>query len=605
MGTVEAFLSLAAEAWLEEIASNHIYLYRQSPTRTQLQAWRDSAEVLRASMTQPFQQGWTLIFEYELPREGGRRPDAIVLAIAEIWVLEFKQKASIAAADIDQTAAYERDLRLYHPIAQRYPIRSLLVLTRRQQLSTEQNGVMVVSPAGLQTFWRDPPRERTSPINPRAWVEADYAPLPSVIQAAQKIFQQEPLPAIRRVHSAGIPILLDYLNNLTLQASQMQERHLVLITGVPGAGKTLVGLQFVYQHPLTNPEKTQAVFISGNGPLIQVLQYALRNRVFVQPARNFYLHHEVRRQRAPAEHIIVFDEAQRAWDAHRMGEKYGIDRSAGGAVLRIAERIPDWAMLVVLIGEGQEIHVGEEDDIDQWQVGLRLAGKPWQVHCPSRYASVFAPVAHRLWSSDRFDLTTSLRTHQAARTQDWIGCVLSGELERAACLMSQVRREGFAAYLTRSLEAAKDYCRDRYRHKPDKRYGILASSRAQNLSQFGVANDYPSTLRVKVGPWYVDPPDSPQSCCTLEQVVTEFGSQGLELDCAIVAWGGDLVWREGGWVCTRRQRNVKDPRRLRLNSYRVLLSRGRDGVIVFAPPDSGMDSTAKALRQAGLVDLLS
>ena len=281
MGTVEAFLSLAAEAWLEEIASNHIYLYRQSPTRTQLQAWRDSAEVLRASMTQPFQQGWTLIFEYELPREGGRRPDAIVLAIAEIWVLEFKQKASIAAADIDQTAAYERDLRLYHPIAQRYPIRSLLVLTRRQQLSTEQNGVMVVSPAGLQTFWRDPPRERTSPINPRAWVEADYAPLPSVIQAAQKIFQQEPLPAIRRVHSAGIPILLDYLNNLTLQASQMQERHLVLITGVPGAGKTLVGLQFVYQHPLTNPEKTQAVFISGNGPLIQVLQYALRNRVFV------------------------------------------------------------------------------------------------------------------------------------------------------------------------------------------------------------------------------------------------------------------------------------------------------------------------------------
>ncbi|MEL6382565.1 MAG: DNA/RNA helicase domain-containing protein [Cyanobacteria bacterium J06626_18] len=148
-------------------------------------------------------------------------------------------------------------------------------------------------------------------------------------------------PSIRRAESAGIPQLLATLNQLVVKASQQQERHLVLITGVSGAGKTLVGLQFVYQNPLAISDQPQAVFLSGNGPLIEVLQYALKNRVFVQPVRNFYLQHQVRRQSAPPEHIIVFDEAQRAWDAGRMTEKYGIDQAAGGTVRGLPSEFPN------------------------------------------------------------------------------------------------------------------------------------------------------------------------------------------------------------------------------------------------------------------------
>lgn len=602
LGTVAEFLQFSTETWLAQIASQYQRLYHRQPTQSQIQAWQDTAVVLSKALRKPHQQNWVLIFEYELPREGGRRPDVVLMAGEHIWVLEFKQKSAIAAADLDQSAAYARDLKTYHPGCRDRAVIPLLVLSRREHPAEPCDAVQPVSPAQLTEAFAAELVEGCD-IDVQAWVSADYAPLPTVIQAARRIFQREPLPSIRRAESAGIPKLLDDLNQLVIQASQQQERHLVLITGVPGAGKTLVGLQFVYQNPLAVSDRPQAVFLSGNGPLIQVLQYALKNRIFVQPVRNFYLQHQVRRQSAPPEHIIVFDEAQRAWDAERMAEKYGIDRAAGGAVLRIAERIPDWAVVVALIGEGQEIHVGEEEDIDQWQVGLQQSEQRWQVHCPKRYEAVFAEVSDRLDADACFDLTTSLRTHRAEAVQDWINQLLLGHLNAAAALMPQLWKSGFRAYLTRDLNVAKHYCRDRYGDQPDKRYGIVASSRAKNLAHYGIANDYKATVRVKAGPWYIDPPDSPQSCCALNQVVTEFGCQGLELDMAIVAWGSDLIWQGHTWVCQTRQRQVQNPRRLRLNSYRVLLSRGRDGVVVFVPPAPQMDATATILLEAGIATL--
>jgi DUF2075 family protein len=131
----------------------------------------------------------------------------------------------------------------------------------------------------------------------------------------------------------------------------------------------------------------------------------------------------------------------------------------------------------------------------------------------------------------------------------------------------------------------------------------MASSRARNLAAYGIPNDYQATARLNVGAWYVDPPDSPRSCCALERAVTEFGCQGLELDFPVVGWGDDLRWNQPDWISSTRQRNVKNPLRLRLNSYRVLLTRGRDGFVVFVPPEAKMDSTYAALAAAGLTAL--
>jgi hypothetical protein len=607
-GTIADFLMLAPDDWLTAMAENYQQLYRQRAAATQRQAWTDCAQVLRSQL-QPLvglrseSAAWTLVFEYELPGEGGRRPDLVLLAAGTIVVFEFKQKSTAAPADLDQVAAYARDLQDYHSGSAGHPIRAIVLPTQRTQPTEQRDAVTMLNLNDLTDYLSQ--LEVSFPaIAATAWLQGEYAPLPSIVQAARRIFQQEPLPSIKRAESAGIPDLLTYLAQLLATAQRNHTRHLVLITGVPGAGKTLVGLQFVYQQPTPVGSSRQAVFLSGNDPLVSVLQYALKSRAFVQSIRNFYLDHEVRRQKGPREHVFVFDEAQRAWDRERMTEKYGLTSAAAGVVLRIAARSPDWCVLLGLIGEGQEIHVGEEEGLEQWNVGLTATQARWQVHCAPEHAHHFTAID----PSDRhcanfFNLTTSLRSHRASDLQAWVADLLAGNLEAAAAIFTRLNGAGFAAYLTRDLETAKAYCRDRYQFQPDKRYGLLASSRARNLTAYGINNDYMATQRLKVGPWYIDPPDSPLSCCALESVATEFSCQGLELDLPIVGWGNDLIWRETSWASHVRPKNVRDPLRLRLNSYRVLLTRGRDGFIVFVPPDPKMDGSFAALRDSGLRSL--
>ncbi|MBD1842568.1 DUF2075 domain-containing protein [Cyanobacteria bacterium FACHB-63] len=599
-GSIATFLACPTADWLETLATNYQTLYHQQPAGTQRQAWDECGEILRSQLelllsNRPDSKSWTLIFEYELPGEGGRRPDLVLLGAGQILVFEFKQKPVLSTADLDQVAAYKRDLAEYHQASAHNPVTAILIPTRYTKENTTRNAVQILNPTQISTYL-ETLAEIQPGINADRWVDSSYEPLPTVIDAARRIFQQEPLPSIKRAQSARIPEILDYLAQIVDRASRQKERHLILITGVPGAGKTLVGLQFVYQTERDRP----AIFLSGNRPLIAVLQYALQSKAFVREIRNFYLQHEVRRQTAAREHIVVFDEAQRAWDAERMSEKYGITSAAPGAVLRICERVPDWCVLLGLIGEGQTIHVGEEGGIEQWDQGLKSAIEPWQVHCSTEQAKYFETISH---TNDLLNLTTSLRWHLAKHLQTWVTHVLNGEIAQAKLVISLLVSEGFDCYLTRNLETAKNYCRSRYQGQSDKRYGLVASSRSRNLVKYGIRNDYISTQKLSIGAWYIDPPDSQTSCCAFDRVVTEFSCQGLELDFPIVGWGDDLIWSNDTWMMTKPQKNVRNPLQLRINSYRVLLTRGRDGFIIFVPEEAKMDSTFEALRSSGLITL--
>ena len=577
------------------------------PDESQFVAWQSTHYVLSQCFSElvvsrPTARAWPVIFEYELPRERGRRPDVIILTAETILVLEFKDFAAPLRSHLDQVTAYCRDIRYYHSESHACTVSPLLVLTKYAGISLVQDNVEVASANSLsETLNRLVPTNSDDPVDAGKWLSGDYDPLPSLITAARLIFAHESLPQIRRARSAGIPDALAQLHAIADRAEQNRECHLALITGVPGAGKTLVGLQFVYsKHGEEQSSGKKAVFLSGNGPLVKVLQHVLKSSVFVQDVHGFLKQYGGDKSARPLEHIWVYDEAQRAWDSTRVQGMRGHPASEPEDFLRIGERMPAWAMMVGLIGQGQEIHVGEEAGLQQWNDAIAAMKRPWVVHCPDTVSHFFKSAASVV-RSDKLNLTASLRSHLAEDVQDWVMQLLDGKIEEAADLAEKVNSQGFNMYVTRSIDTARGYVQQRYHNADEKRYGFLASSKARNLAAHGVQNGFMFTRRLREGRWFNDGPESRFSCCALHDVATEFQCQGLELDFPIVCWGDDLLWSCTGWASRRSTRSTaKDPHRLRLNSYRVLLSRGRDGFFVFVPDDEVMDATFSVLCSAGL-----
>ncbi|SOY39577.1 DNA/RNA helicase domain-containing protein [Cupriavidus taiwanensis] len=610
-GTIDAFLNTKASSeWLQHLCDHHLACMNSSADESQVLAWKNSYVALTAVLQQvlchrPSAGEWSIIFEYELPRERGRRPDVIILTRSVVLVLEFKDFGQVFETHVDQVRAYARDLRHYHAASHHNLVKPILVLTKATNLLNERDDATVVAPDQLSAVLVCSADMLGPAIEPRAWVQADYAPLPSLVSAARRIFEHEPLPQIRRAQSAGIPETIATLVDIAKQAQARGERHLALVTGVPGAGKTLVGLQFVYANHFQDADaERSAVFLSGNGPLVKVLQHALKSTIFVQDVHGFLKQYGGQNGRVPEEHIWVYDEAQRAWDAQRVNEKRGHATSEPEDFLRIGERMNSWAFMVGLIGEGQEIHLGEEAGLTQWNHAIANMSQPWIVHCPSKVSHLFA-AAGRVETSGNLDLTNTLRSHLADDVQLWVRHLLEGDLAAAARAAQRVTRDGFDIYVTRSLQIAKDYVTQRYLGNQEKRYGLIASSKAKNLPEWDIQNGYNFTKNLREGQWYNDPPHSRLSCCQLRDVATEFACQGLELDFPIVGWGSDLLWRGAAWASPpQRRSSARDPHQLRINSYRVLLTRGRDGFIVFVPPESTMDSTYEALVTAGLRALI-
>jgi hypothetical protein len=604
-GTVEEFLNTPSSVWLHEVVDHHVGLFRKRPSGSQESAWRDEWALLRASLRdvcipRPEAQQWSIVFEYELPLEGGRRPDVVVIHGGSLTVLEFKGAATATQAAVDQVAAYGRDLAEYHAASHGREVNAFVVPTRADHRATEL-GSAVVRPDELAATLLG--SERPGAIDLDAWLDSDYAPLPMLIAAARRIFMNEPLPAVRRAESSGIPQAVELLGTLIEGAIAERNRMLAFIAGVPGSGKTLAGLTLVYERSL---RLSSATFLSGNGPLVEVLRDALGSKAFVKDL-HAYIKTFGLGKRVPREQVIVFDEAQRAWDAGYMNFKQGIDRSEPDLLIDIGERLDGWAALIGLVGDGQEIHSGEEAGMAQWQdaVDVKRGRQQWTVHCPPRLAPSFADVECR--AHPELDLTISLRSRRADRLHDWVRELLEGRLAAAARMAGSVHDLGFPLYLTRSLDEARSYAWTRYLDDPEKRYGLVASARSQTfLPRYGVDSSFPATKKVKLARWYNEPRGHPQSCCELVDVVTEFGCQGLELDLPIVCWADDYRWTGTEWEVkrTRSKYPLNDPAQLRRNAYRVLLTRGRDGTVFFLPPDPVLDLTEHALLAAGVRPLV-
>lgn len=600
---------------------------------TQRDAWARQVDLLQTSLAGV--RG-TVFFEFVVPRIGSRI-DAVVIAGPAILVLEFKVGAeTFERSARDQVWDYALDLKNFHLGSHAAPIVPILVATdaMMQPLALSvPHSDKVYHPiysnaAGLRALVELVGRDVTGPtLDAYAWGRAPYRPTPTIIEAAQALYANHSVEAITR-NDAGADNLAytsGRVEEIVDEARAKRFHAIVFVTGVPGAGKTLVGLNLATKRrDAASP--THAVFLSGNDPLVKVLREALtRDEVarlrtrgvrkskkeVGQPIKSFIqnVHHfrddGLRSELPPSDHVVIFDEAQRAWDkamtADFMRRKKGrpnFDQSEPEFLISYLDRHRDWAVVVCLVGGGQEINRGEAG-ISAWLDAAREKFAHWHVYVSANLMgpeyqakSALALLAPRtnLNYDPGLHLSVSMRSFRAEHVSAFVHALLECEEDRARELFHAININ-YPIVLTRDLGRAKRWIRDHAR--ASERVGLVASSSAHRLKPHAI------DIRVQVDPvhWFLNGDNDPRSSMYLEDAATEFQVQGLELDWACVTWDADLRLVDSNWeyhsfVGAKWQRvNKAERKRYLKNAYRVLLTRARQGMAIFVPPGDADDAT--------------
>lgn len=606
---------------------NKLIAFVKESTPEQIRAWNSSLPLIQLEAgkvldIQPSAQDYSAIFEYGLP-QSQKRADVVLLISGAVLVVELKGDGHTGQAYLEQVADYARRIYTNHALCGEdgVPVHALVVnygmpgAERREEWITLTN----VNKLHSEVFRFEVPGKTPITLD-RFLDQYNHQPPPSLVQAVRAYFTNQALPRIKRIDEVTGEALKTVVKEIH-QTHQQQRRKLVLLSGVPGAGKTYVGLQIAHEHfldelaePMANGQKPSApaVFLSGNKPLVDVLQYEMRcavgeGKVFVQNVKDFVKRHSNKKSIAPPHHVLIFDEAQRAWDAHRVQHKHKDPKAVSepASFIQFAGRIPSWSVVIGLIGEGQQIYTGEEGGMELWAEAVQRGGEQWDVSGPSRFASIFEARGIPYKSIESLHLARSVRFHFAHGLSEWASALMDGTHtpEQLRTLVDRLWTQGYQIRITRDLHQAKAFLWDKYRDQPEARYGLLTGGRDKGLDELDIQKV--KTLTFRAGPWYADPESSPSSCRRLTDAISEFSAQGLELDHSLLVWGTDLIRKEGHWddalaMRYKKRGDVEDPLRLRLNAYRVLLTRGREGVLICVPRSiRELDETYDHLIAAG------
>lgn len=581
--------------------------------------------------------GGHLFLEFLVPRMG-RRVDLVLIFQGLIFVIEYKVgKKDLSRHDQNQVVSYALDLKNFHEPSHGRLIFPLLVATesREQQRHVEigSDGVASVIFANSENLVREileiSVQYARDELDPLLWMRGRYKPTPTIIEAAQALYQKHDVQEISR-SEAGVENLLKtsrYVESVIEESKRQGKKSICFVTGVPGSGKTLAGLNIVNSRAEGHGDQ-QTVFLSGNGPLVAVLREALAADSIVQSkainqryttkndelkkAEKFVqnIHHfrdaYLLDEGPPIERVVVFDEAQRAWNVEQtsrfMATKKGLkgfSMSEPEFLLSVMNRHDSWCTVVCLVGEGQEINTGEAG-IAAWLTALQQSFPDWNVHLSSHIASSSTVsnssllqhflAEERIVTSEHLHLAVSVRSFRAEHLSNFISAVLNGDCALARTLLAGLRHD-YPIFLSRDLYQARSWLRSKTRGL--ERSGILASSNGLRLKPSGVF------VKAKIDPptWFLAPADDIRSSNALEDAGTEFDVQGLEIDWACVCIDGNLRRSADGWATfafkgTKWQK-VADPGRKTyvINSYRVLLTRARQGMVIFVPRGDENDAT--------------
>ncbi len=624
---VRDFLAGDATALVNRLAAEDARRFRRNEPQ-QIRAWEISIACLRAALIHwEAAAGWDLVLEYPLLRLG-RRLDAVLVTPRAVIVLEFKAGATdFAPEDRRQVEDYALDLQDFHAGSQSVPIIPCLVATSARDgrllwpllLPGAQRDALCSSAAGLGALLRelwDRLRRLPDAIDVAGWEQAPYRPVPGIVDAARTLYGRHDVADIRasRADVHNLARTSAAILDATAQARTGRRHVVVFVTGIPGAGKTLCGLNAVF----AAGHDGGATFLTGNPTLVHVLRAALvrdaiaagiasadarqRAETSIQALPGFRDHYVGKAGERPSEHVIVVDEAQRCWSeayarAQSQARAIPLTESEPGHLLDIMHRHDDWAVVVCLIGNGQEIHNGE-GGLAEWGAALeQRAG--WQILAPGR--ALADPVPRQrlpdlagLVADERLHLDVPVRSIRNPAAAAWVDAVVAGDGPRAREIADASGPMPF--HVVRDLAALRAWLRGATWGL--RRCGLLASSGARRLRADGLGAELPHMDRVAVANWFLDRWPDVRASDALETVATEFSCQGLELDFVGLCWGGDMV-RAGheGWLVRQfrgskwERTGVAEKIANRINTYRVLLTRARYETVIWVPRGDVTDVT--------------
>lgn len=594
----------------------------------QRNAWLAEIRILKKQL-EVFETGH-IIFEYTIPRIG-ERIDVVYLKSGLVFSLEFKVgEKNYSRSAIDQVTDYVLDLKNFHKASHNRILVPILVATEALERS---NDLQELRPGILNVLYCNKSNLATvinavlqqydeKELDAGEWIESVYMPTPTIIEAAQALYSNHSVKDIARNDAKAVNLqqTAEAINKIIEESKQKHSKAICFITGVPGAGKTLAGLNIANERH-NFAEEEHAVFLSGNKPLVDVLREALirdessRKNISKQEATKKVLpfiqmiHHfrdaELITQEPPNEKVVIFDEAQRAWTQEKLSEfmkrKKGVadfTMSEPEFLIDVMDRHKDWAVIICLVGGGQEINTGEAG-LSEWFDALATKFPQWEIYVSDKITdSEYVqnkPLIERLSTLNHHIVTTlhlavSLRSFRSEKVAGFVKALLDADSRCAQRLYTETSKN-YPIFLTRNLQKAKEWVRSRA--KGTERYGLIASSGAKRLRSCGIWVQ----SKIDAKHWFLDDKYDVRSSYALEEVATEFDIQGLEVDWSIVAWDADLRFVEdhfeyfkfigAGW---QRVNKVENQQYLK-NTYRVLLTRARQGIIIFVPEGDEHDET--------------
>lgn len=643
-------------------------------------SWLSEIEVLQDALKSYDGRG-SIFMEYNIPRMG-RRADVIILIDGLVFVLEFKTAgSSFSHQALTQVWDYAIDLKNFQLKTLERTLLPIVVVPSEKnkncnltlvfaeddvymptQVNSEQLPVLIDK-------FLNTAKPYIGSVTDFEWAKGGYEPTPTIIEAAVALYSGHTVEDITK-HDGDLDATNLQIEKIISHCKRNRQKAICFVTGVPGAGKTLIGLQTAIKQ-FNNDDK--AVYLSGNFPLVEVLQEALardfvkrgklefeltgdrskkvtkeeaRSKVkaFIQMIHHYrdlylegtqvcgdrmipiegYFESHTDRAYVPADHVAIFDEAQRAWTkeelARFMKEKKGIKQfpfSEPAYLISCMDRHQDWGVVICLIGGGQEINKGEAGMLE-WIRSINEHFTHWHVYLSSaingrEYSET--PIIEKLTITknqihivDDLHLNVSMRSFRAEKVSEFVHYLLELDKEQATSTLKELTN--YPIVLTRDLDRAKDWLRSKSRGS--ERCGLLASSKAERLKAININVRYqPNFVH-----WFLENDGDIRSSNALEDTLTEFKVQGLEIDWACVAWDADLRLnkQQNKWShhqlrsgTTWQNINKRENQAYQINAYRVLLTRARQGMIIVVPNgDHGVppDETRKPEWYDGIFSYL-